>query len=323
MTRDMWLGDAARAFDAVGAHTPEARATVASLLGFDIRRVAEVGVAGRTAQTSPVPRRRASESQPEPGRPQMAEPAGEVAAQPPPTARRGRGGGGRQRVELVGYDQVGRADDAGEHLPPMPDEWLSATPDHIPLLPPASTRAVLQALLAQESLDGPVDHAALVEAASRHLLVTLPRSTVPTMRFGVQVLVDQGDGMAPFARDQVHLVQQVREVAGADRVEVRYFADAPQRGAGEGPLWTWTEYRPPAPKTRILLLSDLGIGGLPWSPGRSTRTEWESFADLARWHSCDVVAMVPFPRWPTWASGLFTVVAWDRTLTAARASVVR
>jgi hypothetical protein len=313
VTRDIWLGDVARAFDAVGARTPEARATVARLLGFDVRPDTGADVAGRTEQTWPVPD----------GGEAALQPASEVS-QPPPAARRGRGGGGGpQRVELVGYDPVARVDDGKEQLPPTPEEWLSATPDHIPLLPPASTRAVLQALLTQESLDGPVDHAALVDAAARRRLAALPRSAVPTMRFGVQVLVDQGDGMVPFARDQVHLVHQIREVAGADRVEVRYFADAPQRGAGDGPLWTWTEYRPPAPKTRIVLLSDLGIGGVLWSPSRSARTEWESFAELARWHRCDVVALVPYPRWPAWASRLFTVVAWDRTLTATRASMMR
>jgi hypothetical protein len=105
-------------------------------------------------------------------------------------------------------------------------------------------------------------------------------------------------------------------VAGAERTSVRYFEEAPLRGAGSGPGRDWTAYRPPASGTRILILSDLGTGGLPFDQIRSRAEEWRSFLALLRRAGCDPVAFVPYPpdRWPRWVTAL-PVVHWDRRTT--------
>jgi hypothetical protein len=128
--------------------------------------------------------------------------------------------------------------------------------------------------------------------------------------------------MALFTHDQDHVVQQVRYLAGADRTEVAYFADSPLRGSGDGPPWTWRRYEPPVRETRILLLSDLGMGSSRIDPWGANRAEWEKFADLVSQHECHVAALVPYParRFPRWMARLFAVVSWDRSLTAGRAS---
>jgi hypothetical protein len=127
--------------------------------------------------------------------------------------------------------------------------------------------------------------------------------------------------MALFTQDQHHVVQQVRDLVGTDRTEVAYFADSP-RDSGDGPPWTWRRYEPPVRETRILLLSDLGMGRSRIDPQGAGRAEWEKFADLVSQHGCQVTALVPYParRLPRWMTRLFAVVSWDRSLTAGRAS---
>jgi hypothetical protein len=128
--------------------------------------------------------------------------------------------------------------------------------------------------------------------------------------------------MALFTQDQDHVVQQVRDLVGTDRTVVAYFADSPLRGSGDGPPWTWRRYEPPVRETRILLLSDLGMGRSRIDPQTAGRAEWEKFADLVTQHECQVTALVPYParRLPRWMARLFAVVSWDRSLTAGRAS---
>jgi hypothetical protein len=183
----------------------------------------------------------------------------------------------------------------------------------------------LQLLLERQTADGPVDVVKLIRLAATLRVSTVPLRHVPTLRFGVQILVDGGDGMAPFAADQDHVVRQVRDLVGAERTEVRYFANAPLRGVGYGPVWTWTDYRPPAPGTPVLVLSDIGLGGWWLDPARAERSEWEEFARVIVGHGCELIALVPYPaaRWPAWLTRRFAVATWDRRLTAGRAQRTR
>ncbi|MFJ4976886.1 hypothetical protein ACIP6X_16330 [Streptomyces coeruleorubidus] len=146
----------------------------------------------------------------------------------------------------------------------------------------------------------------------------MPRHPVRTLRFGVQMLVDLGTGMEPFSRDVSEVVHQVRRTAGHEHTEVVYFDHCPVRGVGQGPRWTWGEYLPPAPGTRVFILSDLGMGGPRLDPRRSTRAEWERLVALLAHAQCTAVAFVPFPRkrWPLWATKLLPLAPWDRQTTA-------
>lgn len=170
--------------------------------------------------------------------------------------------------------------------------------------------------------EGPIDITALVEAVAHCKPVSVvPRRHVPTLRFGVQVLVDMGPGMQPFRRDQDEITRQIVRTVGWERVEVGYFAYSPLRGAGPGPGWTWRPYRPPSRRTPILLLSDLGIGGPRGDFRRSTYLEWRRFRRIAAENESGVVAFVVYPqdRWPAWLAAVTHPVVWDRRATARSA----
>lgn len=203
---------------------------------------------------------------------------------------------------------------------PAPEHHDRAEPPLDPLLAPHRTSSILRAALSRRVHEGPVDMTALTDLVARGRPVRrLPRTPVPTLRFGVQVLVDRGRAMQPFRRDQDHLVGRIRSVVGAGLVDVGYFSEVPQRGTGPGARWTRTAYAPPAPGTRVLLLSDLGLGGPPDDHDRATPEDWREFVDLVTRAGCSAVAFVPYPpgRWPSWMTGLLPLFSWDRTTTTA------
>jgi len=176
-------------------------------------------------------------------------------------------------------------------------------------------------MIAQSMREGPLDVPAIVEMlARRQVPERLPQKAKPTLRFGVQVLVDLGMSMRPFAGDQVQVVAQVRAIAGPQRTSVRYFSDAPGRGAGPGPRRTWRRYEPPERGTRVLVLSDCGLGGPPLYARRGRPEEWRSLVSDLRRQECDVVALLPVlaDRWPSWLSALMPLVCWDRTTTVSK-----
>src|SRR5262249_49169193 len=122
-----------------------------------------------------------------------------------------------------------------EITPPAPD----------PLFHPRWARGILTAALSTESPDGPVDIERLIESLSqREHLAGLPRLSAPTMRHGLQLLVDLGVGMTPYASDVKSFQKEIRLIVGDDGVEVLRFDGSLLRGAGPGPRRTWKEYLP-------------------------------------------------------------------------------
>ncbi|RKT55401.1 hypothetical protein [Saccharothrix australiensis] len=319
---EIWLGDLARAAHVLGIADADRLRAAAGLLGLDAapaRSVAPVvaadapagapvlGFAGVRPTAGPDPGPDTGSDGPParapapPGRFPALPEVVRIAEQPAPRS-------------ADAWHGVERVPEAGEH-------HLTARPRHVSLLPPRSQRAILQTVLSRPFPDGKVDLPALVDRIARGLPVReLPRQSVPTSRFGVQVLVDLGRAMAPFAADQRALVEQVRAVVGKHATEVRHFADSPLRG-----VWGDDDvagpYHPPAPGCRVLLLSDLGLGGPRVDRDRSRHAEWSRFTTILRWHGCSPIGLVPFPpaRWPGWLRGLLPLVCWDRTTTVSRA----
>lgn len=223
----------------------------------------------------------------------------------------------RERLAPVGFEVPAGGEPFWRGAEPPPE----APPDlrpilfHAPLLPPRRSRALLAAGLATREAEGPVDLESLVEKLARaHPVPELPRRSWLSLRRGVQVLVDIGEGMEPFARDQQEVAGRMRRLAGRTVVRELAFRRCPVRGAGEGPVWTWGDYETPPAGTPVLLLSDLGIGGPVLAADRSTPGEWRTFVERVRAKRCPVVALVPFParRWPGWVSRSFAAVVWDR-----------
>ncbi len=208
-----------------------------------------------------------------------------------------------------------------EPLPAQPP--VLERPPLEPLLPSLVRRAILSTAISTREEVGEVDVAETVEAiATGRVMVRLPRLAVPSLRRGVQVLADVGEGMLPYASDRSELLSAVERSVGREQTEVVMFAGTPLRKAGRGPRHRWGRWAPPPRGTPVLLLTDLGIGGPLLSRDRATLGEWLRFREEVRRAGCPLLAFVPYEprRWPVELVRGMTVLPWDRGVTV---SVVR
>ncbi|GLF95422.1 hypothetical protein [Streptomyces yaizuensis] len=321
MSGDIWFGDLARALGLAATGDRERQRTIAALLGFASRGLPDPGpgsaaaVGGELVEaageqtTVPVETEAAPDGRETADDTAVAPQAGASAGTAPP-----------RLLVPVAQEPPPVAEWRAAALPAAPAVRGAALP-YEPLLARRSSAALVQTAVARVVADGGPDVPRIVRRLARGLALTgVPLRPVSTLRFGVQILVDLGAGTEPFARDQRELADQVRAVVGRERTRVRYFEDAPLRGAGAEARWSWGPYTPPTRGTRVLVLSDLGLGGPAPHPRRSTRAEWEDFTRLLARAGCGVTAFVPCPphRIPAWAGAAMEVVPWDRHTTVGQ-----
>lgn len=291
------LGDLARALDRLAPEDAATREQIAKLVGLELREIPQE----KDGPSSPAPPETETPSTRVPPPPRDAEP---------------------DSAPLLRIDPVSREPSRplrlllnGPSLDPPPGDF--APLPFAPLFKPAWERNLISATVATRAPNGPVDLPRLVDTAARgRPLRTIPRLPQPSLFRGVQVLVDLGEGMEPFARDQVHLLEEIRRIVGDEASAVVQFRNNPLRGAGATP-WTWGPYRPPHPGTPVLALTDLGIGGPLLDPDRSNEREWLTFAERLAHAACPFVALVPYPeqRWPRKLRRQITIISWDRSTT--------
>ncbi|WP_330477220.1 hypothetical protein OG301_05575 [Streptomyces platensis] len=321
MPGDIWIGDLLTAFVRVGADDAAQQESVARLLGFDVAAHEPPGTAEPQEDVPPPgPPGRPGESarpQPRPVGP-TATPVALAAVDPSIPAN----GTGLRLLAPVAHEPRPEVEWQVASLPlPPAGQHRSKPLPHEPLLAPRSSSAILQLALSRITADGEPDIPETVRRlASGHPLTEVPLEPVRTLRFGVQVLVDLGAGMEPFGRDQQELVAQVQNTVGQEHTEVRYFEGSPLQGTGPGHRRSWRPYEPPARGTRVLVLSDLGLGGSGLGPRRGTPADWREWGRLIEGAECTGVAFVPYPceRWPAWATRLMHIVSWDRHTTVGR-----
>lgn len=170
--------------------------------------------------------------------------------------------------------------------PPAP-AWLSgqaldraaASPraPAAPLFVPERERALLAAIARRPRAEGEIDAPALIALLARRLLPrALPRRWVPSLRGGVQLILDQSPFMAPFAEDVERLVARMRAVVGA-AAGVLWVTELPPlvlaSGAEEPRRWA----APPL-RTAVVIVSDLGRA----ARRRGRRTPGAAWHDLLR-----------------------------------------
>lgn len=305
-----WLGDVVRAVTATGSSAPETLQAVAELLGIEgsVSRVAVRSPKAPGTDQAPQLPSRSQEST-------VRQPEVPAALPPVPSAATSAVGEGPQLLTPLVAASRPPVVWTANSLPTA--AHTGRPPLRQPLLAPRSTSAIVQAAVSRWESDGDVDIPRAVARLARGLpLSSLPRRPAPTLRFGVQVLVDRGLGMQPFHRDQDELVARIRKTVGQDTTEVRYFEDSPLNGTGPADHWAWHPYTLPPSGTRVLVLTDLGLGGPP-RPQQAGRQGWERFFDrLTRAH-CAPVVLLPYPRrrWPSWAEDCARLVPWDRGTT--------
>ena len=181
-----------------------------------------------------------------------------------------------------------------------------------PLLRRSVERAVVSTLLKIRSRTGPPLIAELIAAAVQMKpLADLPASWQESVG-GVDVLLDVGDNMQLFSRDQEWLLALIQRVVGEGRVTVFTFSGSPMRGVTSEAEMVRRPYAPPRSGWPILMLTDLGIGARVSGYDAPAVSEWRDFAKCVRTAHCHLMAMVPYPRrrWPRIAG--VDIVQWDR-----------
>jgi hypothetical protein len=243
-----------------------------------------------------------------------------------------RGGGETARVTVEPADRRGdalelafvrREQPARHRIEVKPLDTLPADdrspPPHRPLFRPRWTRGIVSTSLSTQDERGPVDVDRTVEVLARgDAFRDLPRLPWPTMRHGLQLLVDTAEAMMPFAWDQQVMVSELKRIVGSHKVAVQHFAAAPLHGTGTGPRPAWRSWLPPHPGTPIAVLTDLGVTRPAFSLEPAPPAEWLDFAAQARGARCPVVAFVPYSpdRVPLALRRAMAVVHWDRSTTA-------
>ncbi|HEX9671497.1 MAG TPA: hypothetical protein VGC93_18665 [Thermoanaerobaculia bacterium] len=207
-----------------------------------------------------------------------------------------------------------------------PAEVPPPPPELEPLLAPGRGRSVLSLALATPAAVGELDLPAIVRRLARgDALSEVPRQSVETLAHGVRLFLDVGDAMLPFLGDVEQLEEAVGAVAGADRLDVLRFAGCPTRGAGRGPVFTWSgdwsAIRPPQ-GARVLCVTDLGIGRPASGDAPASAGEWLRFHARLRAEGCPLLVLNPYEprRWPPRLAGRLPILHWARTTTAAAAA---
>ena len=312
---DVWLGDVMRAWKMLGAETPQARALIAEIIGFDY------AYPGKERRKSPRPKGAAavggSTTIVAGGQPRETEPpaASETAAALPLVRTGERRAPADVTPEWLHVDHA---------LKPELPQHLAVRLPHQPLFRAGWTRAILSAACATTSHDGPIDMARVIDAlANCRPLTGLPRESIQSLRRGMQLLIDRGENLMPFARDIRDLQHQLLLVVGRDRSRVLHFDGCPTLGCGTGARSTWRKrYDAPAPETPIVVLTDFGMARGGASRSSATEDHWLKFLDIARASGCPVIVFAPYPlsRWPSRLVKSVRAIPWEQRTTVSLAS---
>jgi hypothetical protein len=314
----VYLADLIRAFETLAPQDDATRQAIAEMLGFEWTAVR----AAVASAVSPEESRSAAGQRADRGSQRKADESS-TAVNSSPTLR---SDWLPSQLSQAAVDHQALEVEVKQPEAVLPEDQAYLLPPFEPLFRPNATRGILSAAVATESGDGPIDLELLVDRIARRAhLDEIPREPVPTLRRGLQLLVDMSEALMPFSRDQDWLRATLEKLVPADRLEMLFFAGCPGRGAGTGLRSEWTGYRYPSrPGTVILLLTDLGIGRPLFSTERADAAEWREFALGARRAGCPLVALTPYAsqRWPAGLEDVMKIIEWDRRTNATRVRMV-
>jgi hypothetical protein len=310
------LGDALRAFQKLSPEGGATRDAIVSLLGIaEEPFIPAPPTTGAMKPSSSDHAERAQRREALPtalmGREAERQDSPLPAAQQAVVARLTRTAAGSGRVEPPAWVRV---PDPGFGVA---TPWTPPPPP--PLLRHSTRRGIVSAALATWVPEGRLDVERMTSLlAARRPVTRLFRHLMPTLRHGVQLLLDRGAGMDPFTPDQEQLVAVLSGVLSPDRMRVLRFAGCPSRGAGPGGPATWTAWEPPPPGVPVLVVTDLGIGGPLLDGQRAATDEWLRFARRVRGLGHAVVGLVPYEatRWPPVLARVMTLLHWSERTTA-------
>jgi len=202
---------------------------------------------------------------------------------------------------LVG-NALAPAREAGAPLPPPP------------IFASLQWRGIYTAALSTWVEEGEVDlDRAVEQLASAQPLHVIPRVPLRTLRRGVQLLLDRGPNMAPFATDVAGLEEQLGRILSGSQLERQFFMHCPSRGVRDSLRVRLSAWRSPPRGVPVLVASDFGIGGSPFDEDTSSIEEWRRFALEVQSEGHTLVGLIPFPldRWPAALAEVVTFVFWS------------
>jgi hypothetical protein len=159
-------------------------------------------------------------------------------------------------------------------------------PSEESLFNPQWTRAMISTMARIRTRSGPPEIEALVAAAAeRQPMLSLALSISETVS-GADVLLDIGEHMAVFSREQARLVHMMRRVLGRGVVSTFRFFGSPARGVLGQSTSDFETYRPARSGWPVIVLTDLAA---------APSSEWLEFSRLVRSGGCHLLALVPYP----------------------------
>jgi len=184
--------------------------------------------------------------------------------------------------------------------------WLASTalargtksgvqPPLPPLFKRERERALLAAVARRLRAEGEFDVPGLVQKLARlDLPSQLPRRRIPSIRGGVQLLIDRSNWMAPFHEDTTRLVDRFRAVVG-DALEELSVTEAPPEVIATGGDATPRPWTPPRTGVAVVVVSDLGRTAYLRHHHRH-RLGWHAFIQQVRSAGFDPIVIVPGRR---------------------------
>jgi hypothetical protein len=196
------------------------------------------------------------------------------------------------------------------HELPVPQGPLQESASDV-LFNPQWARAMISTMARIRTRSGPPEVESLVAAAAeRQPALSLAPSIMETAS-GADVLLDIGEPMAAFSREQARLVQMMRRVLGRGVVSTFRFLGTPSRGVQCQGTSSLEAYRPARPGWPVIVLTDLGINK---GADAASASEWRAFSRLVRSAGCHLLALVPYPtaRLSHDLKTSMHIVPWDR-----------
>lgn len=191
-----------------------------------------------------------------------------------------------------------------------------------PLFLPRWTPGILAAALAVETGDGPIDIDRIIDGLARlELRTPLPRRRRRTLDRGVLVLVDESEGMLPFAADTTEIIARVRRVVG-DGVDVWHFDGHPLVAWDGREQIAVIDKLPQTPRA-VLAITNFGRSGPPFrARGAELEREWLGLAARLEHGRFPIVALLPDrpSRVPRALGQRIAVIEWDRQTSVAAAA---
>ena len=207
----------------------------------------------------------------------------------------------------------------GEPLAPADTADAEAEAKVEPLFGRRTGRAILTGALGSMAEEGEIDVERIVVTLSEaRPLTAVPLLFGPTLRHGVEVLVDVSVGLDPFRGDVSSLLQALGDLLADDVLDVSYFNHCPGRGITRHAGRRWCPWSPAFVRAPVLVVSDLGIGGPLEAEERASTEEWLQVARAVRGTGRAMLALVPYEgrRWPPALARAMTLLHWSERTTA-------